>query len=183
LPYAVYWLWLGLSGALVLLALLLAGWRERAVVIGILGATRVVLMAESVLVLMPTGFLLQGRYVLPAAVMAPLLAGEIVFRRRRRLPALPSRLGWALLAAAVAGQQLMAWLVNGHRFAVGSQGRLNFIMHPEWSPPGGWILCLVLALLGASALLAGGLGALRSRPAEDALRSREPVVAGDGMPG
>jgi hypothetical protein len=183
LPYAVYLLWLGLSGALVLLALLLAGWRERAVVIGILGATLVVLMAESVLVLMPTGFLLQGRYVLPAAVMAPLLAGEIVFRRRRRLPALPSRLGWALLAAAVAGQQLMAWLVNGHRFAVGSQGRLNFIMHPEWSPPGGWILCLVLALLGASALLAGGLGALRSRPAEDALRSREPVVAGDGMPG
>jgi hypothetical protein len=88
-----------------------------------------------------------------------------------------------LLAAAVAGQQLMAWLVNGHRFAVGSQGRLNFIMHPEWLPPGGWIPCLLLAVLGASAVLASGLGTLRWRQGEEAPRSAESMVGADRVAG
>jgi hypothetical protein len=183
LPHKMYWLWLGLTLALLLVAFLLAGWRQRAVLLGILATALAALMAESAVVLMPTGFMLQGRYVLPAAVMAPLLAGEIVYRRRQRMPSLAWALAWALVAAAVAGEQLMAWLVNGHRFAVGTQGRLNFIVHPQWSPPGGWVLCLLLAVLGASALLASGLGTLRWRQGEEAPRSAESMVGADRVAG
>jgi hypothetical protein len=183
LPHKMYWLWLGLTLALLLVAFLLAGWRQRAVLLGILATALAALMAESAVVLMPTGFMLQGRYVLPAAVMAPLLAGEIVYRRRQRMPSLAWALAWALVAAAVAGEQLMAWLVNGHRFAVGTQGRLNFIVHPQWSPPGGWVLCLLLAVLGASALLASGLGSLRWRRGEEAPRSADSMVGADRVAG
>jgi Predicted membrane protein (DUF2142) len=107
----------------------------------------------------------QGRWLLPVAVAAPLLAGEALLRNRERLAALlPS---WTLPAAAllVAAVQAQAWLVNAHRHAVGVNGPRNFLADPAWSPPLGWGPWLALAIAGAAGIAAFGYAAARDRGA------------------
>lgn len=96
----------------------------------------------------------QGRHVLPLAVMAPMLAGEILYRNRGRLADLNAL--WLaapvpIVAVAIHG---VAWYWNGRRHAVGTDGPRLFITDAEWSPPGGWVVWTLLVFVGLSALSA-----------------------------
>ena len=75
-----------LVGVLVLAAVV-ARWRDRLVLAGTVAAGVVVSVVVFVTVAR-TGFPMQGRYVLPVVVAVPLLAGELVFRNSGRLPIL-----------------------------------------------------------------------------------------------
>jgi hypothetical protein len=91
-----------------------------------------------------TGFDLQGRQMLPLLVALPILCGSLI-DQRRLLP----------IALVVTGPiQFVAWYVNARRSAVGTGGPLFFLGDAKWTPGGGWIPWLVLALLGSLALIA-----------------------------
>jgi hypothetical protein len=104
-----------------------------------------------------TGFGLQGRHVLALIVTLPLVAGEIVRRRR------PAPVFFAAVAAGVGAIQLVAWWVNSRRYAVGDQGPLWFLSHPHWSPPAGWIVWTLLAAAAAMTLAVSGVPRRRAK--------------------
>lgn len=111
----------------------------------------------------PTGFGLQGRQLLPALVLVPLLAGEMVYRSatvnapRARVGVLQRSV--PMLVAIV---QIGAWWVNARRFAVGDHGPFWFFAHPAWSPPAGWTPWLTAVILAVACLSIVALSARRS---------------------
>ena len=62
---------------------------------------------------------------------------------------------FALLDAGLV--HFVAWYVNARRSAVGTGGPLFFLDDAKWSPAGGWVPWLLLAGLGALALLAAAV--------------------------
>jgi predicted membrane protein DUF2142 len=166
--------WFALVGVLVALALWLGSRRERVVLaVTTLGAL-VVPAAFWLIWYRHTGFDLQGRHVLPVMVVVPLLAGEIAWRRRERLGA---QVAWLLpvVSLGAAGViQLVGWWTYARRSAVGVDGPLWFIGDAAWSPPVGWGLWAVLAMLGAASLVAAAALAARSRGGHSSPRPRGP---------
>ncbi len=111
----------------------------------VLAAAAVVVLAAAVyaVILAPVGWELQGRYVLPLAVLLPLLGGFVLYRAGA-----PTRADVFLVGLAVAAMQFAAFWENARRYAVGRHGPLDFVSAAEWMPPGGWLPWLVLAATG-----------------------------------
>ncbi|AEH08048.1 MULTISPECIES: DUF2142 domain-containing protein [Protofrankia] len=178
LPTALYGLWTLLAGGLFLAAFVVGRWRDRALLAG--GLLVVVVLYEllAAAVFIQNGFGMQGRYILPALVMLPLLSVEVLADR------LPARLS-ARAAVAAAGViavsgagQFAAWLTNSHRYAVGPDGPLWFFLrHPAWSPPGGWAPWTVLACVPMIAAFATARAAHR-----DAVAAAAPAVGPGSSP-
>ena len=159
LPPAAYDAWFVLVVLLVGVALVVGRRRERLVVaVSVVAAPALALLLD-VAIMRHTGYRLQGRYVLPFSVVVPLLAGEVIYRRRAALGDNWSRILFVAVAAVAAVVQLEGWYVNAHRFAVGLDGPRWFFDRAEWSPPLGWWPWVGVASLGA--LLLAGAGALQ----------------------
>jgi hypothetical protein len=168
LPLVWHLAWAVGALAVVALGLRAAGRRERAV----LAAAILVALAFPVLffgaIYRHTGFLMQGRYILPLVLIVPLLAGEALARSRRRA-AWDGALRW--LPALFGLVQLAAWWVNAHAAAVGTGGPWWFLGGDDFTPPLGWLVWTLVAAAGAAAVAASGLpvrraAALPARPAE-----------------
>ncbi|HEX2258950.1 MAG TPA: DUF2142 domain-containing protein [Actinomycetota bacterium] len=147
MPGPAYWLGGLTIAGLVILALTYGSWRERAVLTGtfaaVLGATLFVDGAQAA-----AGFGAQGRHLMPIAVAIPLVAGEVLARRRGGGAAL-IRLAPLVVAGAASILQLAGWYTIAHRFSVGATGPVRFFLEPQWSPPLGWIPWALLTLAGA----------------------------------
>ena len=155
LPAIAYVAWFAIGFALLVAALLVARRRERLVLVATFAVALVLPMLMWIYAIRQTGFGLQGRYVLPALVVVPLLAGELV---RAHAAALGERVRRALLVGVplvAAAVHLLAFLWAARRAAVGTDGPLVFLGDSGWSPPLGWLPWLTLALLGSLALAAG----------------------------
>jgi len=164
LPPGADWVWWLLVVALVIAALRLGDLRDRLLMVAVV----VVALAFPVLfyawVDRFTGFGLQGREVLPALLLIPLVAGELVCRR---IPPYAHRqsaqlaLGGALALTSVF--QAYAWWYNGRKVSTAS----GFYLHATWTPPLGWLPWAVIVGVGTSALLgfalSEGAGAVRFR--------------------
>jgi hypothetical protein len=162
LPSIVPLAWFALFLALDVSAWMLCDRRERILLALVLAVGLLGPVVFYTLFIRPTGFGLQGRHVLPALVVLPLLAGEAVYRYRSR--AGPDWLGLLAVAIPVAcgAMQLVAWYVNAKRYAVGAHGPEWFLGSAAWAPPAGWWTWLV-AVGFASACL--GAVAFTTRPA------------------
>ncbi|WP_250280920.1 DUF2142 domain-containing protein [Frankia sp. CiP1_Cm_nod2] len=188
LPTALYGLWALLAGGLFLAAFAVGRRRDRALLAG--GLLVVVVLYEllAAAVFIQNGFGMQGRYILPALVMLPLLSVEVL---ADRLPAhLRARAATAaagVIAVSGAGQ-FAAWLTNSHRYAVGPDGPLWFFLpQPAWSPPGGWtpwtaLACIPMIVTFAAARAAhrDALAAAGATPAAGPGHGPRP---GSGRPG
>ena len=166
LPAAVRLPWLLVVLSLVIGAGMLATARERVV----LAATICVAFAFPVLanawIYRHSGFALQARQVMPVLLLVPLLAGEIVYRNRRRLrmrSVLTAEVGGLGLLAAL---EFAAWVVNAHD-ATGAQGTAMADQHPVWNPPLGWTLWTLMAAAGAASIFVAAL--VRPRPVTESL--------------
>lgn len=151
-PVEVHVLWrLTFAGAF-LLALALGRTRQRIVLLVVTAGVVTVTTALEIALFAPTGFHVQGRHVLPAAVMVPMLVGDVLAERLRGRR--------TAVAAAVFGVigliQAAAWYANARRAAVGVLGTWAFPLAPDWQPVGGWVPWLLLAAVGA--LLISGAG-------------------------
>lgn len=164
MPTPAYALWLGLVVALIVAALLVGTWRERAVLAATAAGGLIIQVIFSALMVAGTTFDVQGRHMLPAVVMVPLLAGEVILRNRARLFAPVDRFGFAALALLVSAVHLCAWYWNARRQAVSAMGTLNFMPHAQWSPPYGWLPWLVVACVGALLLALSAAPAALATP-------------------
>ncbi|HUR48092.1 MAG TPA: DUF2142 domain-containing protein [Acidimicrobiales bacterium] len=154
MPALAYTAWRMMLIAVIGLALLVGNLRERLVLLAATAAVLAATIGLTLAAVYPTGFDTQARYTLPIGVAVPLLAGEIVARRRHRVSGLlPERLPLAF-AATAAAVHLIGWYANGRRHGVGIDGPLWFIGRGEWSPPIGWAFWAAVASAGV-ALVAG----------------------------
>jgi hypothetical protein len=95
-----------------------------------------------------TGFLLQGRQVLPMLIAIPLFAAEILNQNRDKISkSLIRKFGYFIIIG-VPFIQLVGWFTNAHRAAVGTGGELLFWLHPDWSPVFSWEAWGVTFVLG-----------------------------------
>jgi hypothetical protein len=164
LPLVLVLAWFAAVLALLAAALRVAAWRDRLVLAAVVGAVLAIPFLLYVAIIRHTGFGLQSRYVLPIAIWVPLLAGELLYRRREALGRGALRalaVGVPVVAAVV---QLLGWWLNARRAAVGTDGSLLFPGDAEWSPPLGWIPWALVAAAGALLLASAALEAVR-RPA------------------
>jgi hypothetical protein len=157
LPFVAGWLLLTLG--LVGVALYVGSRRERLVMAIATILSPVIAVLFYAAFYAGSGFAAQGRHLLPAGVLVPLLAGEIVLRNRQRLSQHALRrtaIGVPLFVGCV---QAAAWYGNARRQAVGVHGPLWFIPHADWQPPLGWWTwtAVVLAAAALFAVLSGQL--------------------------
>jgi hypothetical protein len=166
LPLVLPLVWLAM-----LLGLLGAAGRgrrtERVTLLVLVLTVGVVPIAFYALLVRPTGFGLQDRWLLPVFVTLPLLAGEVCRRHRARLHARTRSLLVLAVPIGVAVVQFAAWYANSKRFAVGGEGPTWFLADARWSPPGGWAICTASAALGAVCLAAVVLLERRTRGAPE----------------
>jgi hypothetical protein len=165
-PIAIPWTWLYGTGlvALVAVAIVFGTRRQRAALLLAIAISIVMV----VLIAMPLEmyaqrYAMQARYVLPFAVLIPLLVADALSRAAARAPdARPPGTPWyptgGLLPAAVitfmTTVQLVGWWTNAVRNANGFGG-FAFWGEDAWTPPLGWAPWLVLVLVG----VVSGLGA------------------------
>ena len=91
---------------------------------------------------------MRWKSVLPVAVLLPLLGGFVLYRAGA-----PTRADVFLVGLAVGAMQFAAFWENARRYAVGRHGPLDFVDMARWSPPGGWLMWLVVAALGAALIV------------------------------
>ncbi len=171
LPTVLYWLWGILAGGLFLAAFVVGRWRDRALLAGSLLVVVALYELLAAAVFIQNGFGMQGRYILPALAMLPLLSVEVLADRLPvRLSARAVVVAAGVIAVSGVGQ-FAAWVTNSHRYAVGPDGPLWFLSHPAWSPHGGWALWTVLAcvpvivtFVAARTIYRDAWAGLRNRP-------------------
>ena len=153
----VAWLVVALAGGVA--ALVVSPWRLRLVAVA---APVLVLLVGFLLyafLLINTGTTLQGRLALPLIALPPLVWGELLGRARHGVAVgwrgvLVRRL-WPFGAAGIAATavlQCWAWWTNA-RFNANPSHAFWFLSNPAWSPPLGWPLWTVAALLGGLLLI------------------------------
>jgi hypothetical protein len=153
LPPAVTYAWWALVALLLAIALKLAAPRERTILITVCGLALLFPVLFYAVVYRHTGFGLQGRYVLPVLMTAPLLAGEIIRRTPQSLSQRASRALIPGLIGAVAVLQFIAWWVNA-RAQAGRSTSIWFLDHTTWAPPLGWWPWVLAAAAGAALMVA-----------------------------
>jgi Predicted membrane protein (DUF2142) len=156
--YITWWLMLGV---LVMAALAVSPTKRRLSLVALALAIPAVTIAVST-IYRQTGFALQGRYVLPFAVLLPLWAGELLNRPHRALRPDRSRALIACLATAAAAIHALAWYTNSRRAAVGTDGGWLFSPDAEWVPPLGWLPWIVVVLVATGLYTLAGLRAARA---------------------
>jgi hypothetical protein len=131
--------------------------RQRLFVDGLLVACAVVALVVADAVLLPSGFPLQGRQVLPFFVAFPLWAVEVICRRRVLHP---ERFGrtLAIVSGGCVALLVGGWLTIAHRVAVGSAGPWFFWPSALWQPLAGWAAPTLLLVAGAVAIISAMLG-------------------------
>jgi hypothetical protein len=194
-PVAVPWSWiygLGLV-ALVAVALVFAGVRERwTLVLAVVGTVAAAIFIAAIpFEMYRQRYAMQARYVLPLAVVIPLLVGDLLGRAADRAPRSRAADGpWypsgtilpALVIAGMTVLQLVGWWTNAVRNAAGFGGFAFW--GGEWSPPFGWIPGVLLAAIGVGCGLGAAVAVARSDP--EAVSGRAPVPdrpGADATPG
>jgi hypothetical protein len=150
-PYALA-AWYLLIVALVVPALLLAGWRARVALIGLLALSVGLLFALEVYFLPRVGWFAHGRYAMPALLGVIVGAGAV-----GRFEGWLAARGWLarytlVLAAATVPPHLYALARVMTRYQAGIGAPLNPFTGP-WHPPVGSTVPLLADLAGASLLV------------------------------
>jgi predicted membrane protein DUF2142 len=166
LPRSATNTWFCAVALLVLAAFLVATWQQRFVLAGSVAMCAAVPMFMYIAIFRHTGnFGLQGRHVLGIVVFVSLLAGELLYRQRARLPAVASRFLVTVIPLAVAAVQFVAWSTVARRYATGLDGPVNILRNPEWSPPLGWGPWFALTVIGVAMIASvAAFGYGRRRP-------------------
>jgi hypothetical protein len=154
-PYGTYVAWYGAIGLLVLGALAVATRRQALVVCALSLGVVAIPMAANAHVAHTLGYYTwQSRYLLWWAAGLPIVAATVIAMRIRSAPEGIERRLAVITVGVLAVAQLGAFWTAARRYATGVNGRLLFLHHSRWAPPGGWYLTMALLLLGLGGLVA-----------------------------
>jgi hypothetical protein len=176
LPWRMYSIWEVLFVAMAAMALVVGTWRQRLAPF-ILFATYIAGDVALTKLSQGGGFPMAGRYIFPGFAALPLVWSEVILLNRHRLPSWLRR-GFVLtFVTVVAGTHAAALLINGRRYAVGTDGPWSYLFGgDEWAPPGGWFPWVALVAVAVAFILAGFVGA--SRRGDRTPKPRRPIAAG-----
>lgn len=178
MPVGAYLAWALILAAVVFLSLLVTKGRQRWALVGTMVGVVITCAGISSAFNFQLGegaVGIQGRWLLPILATVPLLAGELLWRNRARLGVLRPQWLFAGVAIVAGAVQLLGWLVNARRYAVGTKGPTLFFLHSAWSPPLGWLPWMALATLGAVSLV--GVGGLSTRPSGESASALDHALA------
>lgn len=179
MPRWVYDTWLGMVALVVVVALVVGRWRQRAAVLVALALAVILPLFLEATRVPSVGFIWQGRYTLPLAAGLTVVAAWVVAERLRA----PHRvlLAWSTTyATVIAGLQLVAHATALDRYVVGLPTPLfSYLTRPGWRPPlGPWGQLLAgttfAVAWGAVIAWAGGLRWVSSGPGTTRARPRSP---------
>lgn len=149
-PAFTYLVWLFLVGFLVGAAVLVGS----SPMVRATAATVVGTLALPIVAQWPgldeVGMVWQGRYTLPVGVGIVVLSATAVFEAGAAGRIDVARIPSILAVPALAGHLVAFWWAL-RRYATGTRGSLDLIGEAAWSPPGGVVIWLGLAALGAVA--------------------------------
>lgn len=157
-PLAVHILWLALSAALVMGALLFARGRARVTTGFLLGALLLLpplLQAQAVSTI---GIVWQGRYILAVFVPLLIVAGIALDRAEPQPFSAKTAKVLGTIAALLAIAHFWTFASTLRRYVTGwsiDQRWLDMFLNPAWQPPGGALICLLVyaILLGLCLVL------------------------------
>lgn len=148
LPGPFMGLWILLLMVTVGAGMLVAGrsdlWRMILVLVVVIASA----YAIAAIVFFPIGGGLQGRHMIPMFIVVPMLAG-VVLRERwgsgdgRTM----RRFGW-FIGVSIALVHMVAFYINGQRYAVGWNGPVWWLDDSKWEPRFGWWPWLITFAMG-----------------------------------
>ena len=145
--------------ALLAAALLLgAGWLEgtkpqrRGILVAVVAAVVIPYVLE-LAVQHQTGFGIQGRHIMPFVLLLPLMATKTITSSLRARFATDSTRIATIAGIMVVALHIYALIKNAHRQANGLANPIDLFTQPEWAPPGGFLIWIALAGVGASLIL------------------------------
>ena len=145
MPAPVYWIWLGLTGSLIVLALVVGGWADRwrflVMAFGALVPIGVVQIAE----VNKIGFIIGGRYMLPLLAGMPLLAAFIL--EQRLLDRRQSR-SYVRLFCLLLPVHLVLLVFAMSRWQHGNDKAHLNPFAGDWHPPTGSLVPVLLMIAG-----------------------------------
>jgi hypothetical protein len=188
MPAPAYVVWLVLAGAVIVLALLFGGGIERFRLAGLITGGLLMPTAIQIAFMNRTGFITQGRYLLPGLVGVLLLAGYVL--ERRGLDPARGRTLTRMLVVALLPIHLLCLVVGMARWQRGipADGRIGIsTLNPfggRWQPPLTSVTPLVLEIAGLAVLgwLAWTAHRLRLAGTPDVGVDAEPAVQAVGEP-
>lgn len=130
------WVLLLIGGSVcgvVIVGLALASWRERIALTGVLVLSLLLPIGLQLLSYKEYGIIWQGKYILPLALAIPVLAGFCA-ERRPMVAELSARVV-PVVAVLVAAGQVIAFVVNAHRYVNGANGPWLSLVDGAWLPP------------------------------------------------
>ncbi|MET4158939.1 DUF2142 domain-containing protein [Agromyces sp. PvR057] len=134
-----------LVGLVIIVGLAMGTWRERAAVAVVGVATLIVPIAVQLLSYKESGLVWQGKYVMPIALAAPILAGFFAERGPMTM-GVAKRVAPFVVGIAGAGQ-VIAFAVNTHRYVNGANGPWTALIEGAWLPPINMWLALTVEIL------------------------------------
>ncbi|MFF1871785.1 DUF2142 domain-containing protein [Kitasatospora herbaricolor] len=148
-PAAPLLVWSTVVLLLAMLALCFARLRETVAVLGIVAGIILIPVVAQAAQAQQLGLIWQGRYLLPFAVGLPITAAAICVKRSP-VNGMPWRRLVALSAFSLSVVNLTSFVWALRRNTVGTEGSF-LLLHAHWSPPGTWLLWIVV--YGAAALV------------------------------
>jgi len=122
----------GVAFTVGLLGMASGRWRQRVVVVIALLLAILVPIGVQLMSFRESGMVWQGKYVLPLAMLVPLMCGFIAAEPQQRKRPQAAILGMG--AAAVAFAQIVSVAVNIHRYANGANGPWLAVIDDPWTP-------------------------------------------------
>ncbi|MDO7881129.1 DUF2142 domain-containing protein [Salinibacterium soli] len=170
-PDEVYLIWSVLIGSLVAWSFIILRGRALLVVAALAAATVLLPAFVQAAFITSGGWIWQGRYGLPLLVMLLVGAGFVLSERAERLSETALRRMLALVLAAWAVGQTLAFVGALHRYTVGDSGSwVDVVLAPAWAPPGGALLLTALVAVTATAFAVAGYWFARGAGSHPALR-------------
>ncbi|MGO4536387.1 DUF2142 domain-containing protein [Leifsonia sp. 2MCAF36] len=117
-----------------------------------------------------SGLIWQGKYILPLAVMVPLIAGFLA--ERYPMPAFLGRRVVPVVVPLLALAQIVAFVINLHRYINGANGPWTHLVRGAWHPGTDVWVATVIELVGWLALACYAVYAFHLRAQDRALPDR-----------
>jgi len=148
-PWGMVMPWLITCGLVLVVALALGSWRERAVLTGWLAVTVAFPVVAEALRVEKYGYIWQGRYTMPLAVGLPILSAWVI-SRSNRVPRPAVRDVALVIIIGMAIGQLLAHGIALTRYIVAVPGTqaFGYLSGTGWRPPLSAPLLFVLSIIG-----------------------------------
>lgn len=164
-PAAVYFTWAAIVGGGAILTIVVLRGRALVLALVLMGAVFLLPPILQAIYITEGGVIWQGRYILPLFVCGIVAMAVLIGDRAVVTTTSVARLA-IVVAALLAVAQFLSFATALRRYAVGLGQGWSELLRPEWAPPGGVLLWLVVFAVVAAGAGSAIVIAARRLPAQ-----------------